>query len=426
MSRPVSARRRRFPVRYEKNGRIGRIKFWKSSGIFGTYFRYAGQPHRNSFKTYEAAESFLDREFSRLDTNRADSLSLHPINHDVKTYHELEQLLRDEGGGANLREAVEFFIVHHRHKRFAPKTVSECIDLFLGAERTRNLSTAQLQILEKHLGRFVRTFGPRKIHELTAQEIWDWLGAQKGDDGARWSGKTRRNVRGSLVTMSLHAQQILRAIPDMGKTEFQRVKNPKADAKGAVEIYKPADFATLLNAAVEQDILLIPGLVVGGFEGLRPDEYHAETADRPPLSWEAMNWHDHLVHVLGQKVRSKSTRDVPFHRAAQAWLRPFRGLTGEIWPYKKAWDDKTATLFKKAGVAKVYDGLRRSYASYRIRHLKGDLKAVAEEMGNSPTELINSYRRNVLDKDADKWFAIKPPRGYAAMVKAALRPRQLA
>jgi integrase len=426
VAKPRSTQNPRFPFQFEKNGRTGRIKFWKSSGTFGTHFRFGGRAFRNSFKTFAAASSFLDREFSTLDTNRADSLSLHPINHDVKTYHELEQLLRDEGGAANLREAVEFFLVHHKHRRFIPLTVARCIELFLEVERARNLSSAQVGILEKHLNRFAKSFGSGKIHEVTAQEIWQWLATQRRKDGKLWSAKTRRNVRGSLVTMSLHAQSILRAIPDMGKTEFQRVKNPKKDRKAEVEIYTPPEFTKLLNAALASDIYLLPGLVVGGFEGLRPHEFHAEAADRPPLKWEALNWADMLVHVIGQKVRSKQTRDVPFHRAAQAWLKPFRGLKGEIWPHKKAWDDKVLSLCKEAGVVKIYDGFRRSYASYRIRHLKGDLSTLAEEMGNSPTEIINSYKRNVSDKQADEWFAIMPPPGYAAKIRVALKLRKLA
>ena len=419
-----SSRKPHFPFKYEKNGRTGRVKFWKSTKTFGTYFRFAGKPFRNSFKTFEAACSFLDGEFSTLDANRADSLSLHPINHDVKTYHELEQLLRKEGGGANLREAVEFFIVHHKHRRFSPQTVSRCTELFLGTEGRRNLSSAHVEILEKHLTRFGKTFGSRVIHELTAEEIGNWLDTQRGDDGQLWSAKTRRNVRGSLVTMSLHAQSILRAIPDLGKTEFQKVKNPRKDQKPEVEVYSPSEFEQLLEGALARDILLIPGLVAGGFEGLRPDEFHAENADRPPLKWEAFNWGDNIVDVRGQKVRSKASRDVPFHVAAQAWLKPFRGLKGEIWPHKKAWDDKVLALCKEAGVAKIYDGFRRSYASYRIRQLGGDLNALAFEMGNSPTEIINSYKRNVTDKEAKAWFAIMPPPGYAARIRSALESRK--
>jgi hypothetical protein len=62
------------------------------------------------------------------------------------------------------------------------------------------------------------------------------------------------------------------------------------------------------------------------------------------------------------------------------------------------------------------NGFRHSYASYRIRHLKGNLPELAQEMGNSPKEIINSYKRNVTDADADKWFNIMPPKDYAELI----------
>lgn len=53
-------------------------------------------------------------------------------------------------------------------------------------------------------------------------------------------------------------------------------------------------------------------------------------------------------------------------------------------------------LRTKANAQSVYDGCRHSYASYRIRQLKGNLA----EMGNSPAEIVDSYKRNVIDADA--------------------------
>ena len=62
------------------------------------------------------------------------------------------------------------------------------------------------------------------------------------------------------------------------------------------------------------------------------------------------------------------------------------------------------------------NGLRHSYASYRIRHLKGNLPELAQKMGNSPREIINSYKRNVTDAEADEWFNIMPPKDYAELI----------
>jgi hypothetical protein len=172
----------------------------------------------------------------------------------------------------------------------------------------------------------------------------------------------------------------------------------------------------LLLTALKSDIDLIPALVAGGFQGLRPAEFHAEGAKRPPLKWEAFIWNDGILHIIGQKVRSKANRDIPLHPVSRAWLKPFNGRQGEIWKYKESHSKKMIALRAKAGVKSIYDGLRHSYASYRIRQLKGNLPELAQEMGNSPKEIINSYKRNVTDAEADAWFNVMPPENYAEII----------
>ena len=81
-------------------------------------------------------------------------------------------------------------------------------------------------------------------------------------------------------------------------------------------------------------------------------------------------------------------------------------------------------LREKAKVKSVYDGCRHSYASYRIRQLKGNLAELAAEMGNSPAEIVDSYKRNVTDAEAEAWFKQMPPEDYAERIKAHLSTEQ--
>lgn len=415
-----------FPFIFEKNGRTGRIKKW-GEGKFGTHFRFAGEQMRNSFTSFEKAVQYLEREFNVLDTDRANSLSLNPLNADVRGYAELEQLLRNEGDGATLREAVTYYLAHHRGKKFAPQTAAASAEKFVASQTANGISPIQITTLEKHFRRFNRDFGTQKIDRITALEISDWLAKQKDEKSGRpWSAKTRTSNLGSLVSLSIFARDTLRAIPDVGKTEFQKVKRPKADERGAVEIYTPDEMRTLLVAAFENDLDLLPVLVIGAFQGLRPAEIHGEGAKRPPLTWEAFIWDDELLHVTGQKVRSKANRDIPLRNVTRTWLEPFHNLKGAIWTHVQAHSKKLISLRAEAKVRSIYDGFRHSYASYRIRQLKGHLPELAQEMGNSPREIINSYKRNVTDAEAEAWFAIKPPPNYAEKVRAALQLREAA
>lgn len=422
--KPRTALQFRFPYKFEKNGRTGKI-YRLGNGTFKTAFVFAGTPRQNTFKTPQSALEYLETEFAKLDTERENSLALHPLNGNAKLYAELEQLLRNEGSGASLREAVAFYIAHHKTKHFKAKPVSECAASFVASQRTNGVTDIQIKTLEKHFRRFEKEFKSRNIHDIATQEISDWLGSRADEKtGELWSVKTRKGVRGSLVSLSLYARDILKAIPDTGKTEFQKVRPPKDEQREAVEIYTPAEFSTLLLTALEHDIDMIPALVLGGFCGLRPFEIHAEGLDRPPLCWEALNWNDRLLHVQGQKVRSKATRDIPLNAVAQAWLKPFADLTGPIWKHQSAHSKKMIALRTKANVKSVYDGCRHSYASYRIRLLKGNLAALAAEMGNSPAEIVDSYKRNVTDTEAKVWFAQMPPKSYIELVQAYLLTAQ--
>ena len=413
-----------FPYMLTHQGRTGTIYDLKS-GKFKTYFVFAGEPKQNTFASFEAAYKYLIEEFGKLDTDRANAVSLTPLNNSVRTYAELEHLLRQEGAGATIQEAVAFYLAHNKTKRFAPKTVEECAKLFIQSQRTKNTSPSQIKTLEKHFRRFKREFGNRKIHEITKLEIENWLGACKDEKtGKLWSDKTYLSNRGSLVSLSRYAQEDLDAIPKLFKTEFQRVSRRMLDGKEAVEIYTPTEMEKLLLAAFEYDLDLLPVLVIGGFQGLRPAEIHGEGVKRPRLKWEAFIWADRKLHVTGQKVRSIPHRDFDIHDVTSAWLEPFRNLEGVIWKHKQAHSKKLIALREKAGVKSIYDGFRHSYASYRIRQLKNNLPELALEMGNSPREIVNSYKRNVTDAQAEEWFSIMPPPDYAEKVSAALRLRQ--
>ena len=409
----------RFPYSFEKNGRTGRIKKW-GDGKFGTYFLFGTMKVRNSFRSFEAAWEYLDREFSKLDTDRANSIALNPINHDVKTYSELEQILRERGGGATLREAVQFYLNHYEHEKFTPRKVSECAEAFLAEEQGRNHSALHNKTLTRHLGHFSRHFSHRQIHEVTAKEISDWLKDFRQEDGTPWAAKTRISVRGTLVSLFIYARDMLKAIRNQERTEAQLVKNPQRDTKEEVGIYTPDQMQMLLLTALETDVTLIPALVFGGFQGLRPDEFHGENVNerRSPLKWESVHWADKRLDVLG-KVRSKARRHVPLHPVTELWLNPLKGAMGKIWKLEGSYTYKMRNLLRAAGVMSVHDGLRHNYASYRCRHVRNDLPKLAEEMGNSPSEIIKSYKANVTDVEADAWFGLRPPAYYAKLVRGA-------
>ncbi len=82
-----------------------------------------------------------------------------------------------------------------------------------------------------------------------------------------------------------------------------------------------------------------------------------------------------------------------------------------------------AKVKKAASVRSVPDGLRHSYASYRLPLLGGHLDALAGEMGNSVREIVGHYRKVTSRTTAEEWFKIFPPDGFPEKVKAWMASR---
>jgi hypothetical protein len=416
----MSPKKKFFPHEFSKNGRTGKI-YKLGNGTFKTHFIFAHNTHQNTFSTFEKAKEHLNAEFDKLDTNPADTQSQFPLSRDRRFYWELEQKLKHEADGASLHLAVDFFVTFHKKKSFKPLSVSDCVDKLLASALANGTTNLQIRTLKRHYRHFKDTFGSRKIHSIEAQEIADWLENSKSKkEGSKWSAKTKKNTRGSLVSLGSFATKVLKALPQTGEpTEFEKVPTPKVRFTTEVDIFTPEEMQKLLYSAVEHDIEFLPILILCGWIGLRPSEAHGEDVDRPKLSWESIDWEKKELHVLNQKVRSKRPRTVPIQNVVFQWLLPFKGQQGPIWRWKTAHDGRFTVLRTHAGVRPIQDGLRHSYCSYRVKQL-GDLVPVSVEMGNSPEEITRSYKRGVTDDQAKAWFTIKPPTGYSRTIKSKL------
>ena len=340
----------------KSSGRTGKI-YLVGKGIYKTHFRHRGEAKQNTFSSFENAKVFLDSEFKKIDIQPEESSTLFPLNRERKYYSELEKHLKEESGGATLGQAVEFFLAVSGQQKFKPMNVADCISNFVTTlekragiyDASKDKDTAlsvdaldsltgkvdkagkgkkgytphQIRTVKRHLGHFEKSFGRRKIHTLHAAEIEEWLNTQvdpRTDE--LWSASTRKNTRGSLVSLARHAQLFLKAIPFKGgePNEFVKVPSPKVVYHENVDIYSPKEFKTLLYTAVEHDMEFLPLLVLGGLLGLRPYEAHGEELERDKLKWEALNLASKELNIRQQKVRTKRQRDVPIGIAAQSWL----------------------------------------------------------------------------------------------------------
>jgi integrase len=174
--------------------------------------------------------------------------------------------------------------------------------------------------------------------------------------------------------------------------------NHKAEVSDAA-IYSPERLQKLVpllwNSREEpaiQSVLFYVAL--GAFAGLRPAEAVA-------LEWKYIDWIRQEIH-LGPPI-VKTARTIPIKENLLAILLPFKGRNGPVIIHKKV-----ANLFRnecaQAGVKHIPNGLRRSYAVYRLGEAPDE--TVQSEMGSEAAALPE--QRKISADEVVKYWAVRP------------------
>jgi len=288
----------------------------------------------------------------------------------------------------SLNDVIDFYL-RHNPTDLPQKTVKEVADELLEAKRRDRSSAAYLKDLKTRLPHIAAAF-PGPIGQVTQGQISDWLRSLPG------SMRSRINYRRLIVTLWRFARQRGYLLRDRA-TEADMVPTVKDDA-AEIEIFRPADFAKLISKASSE---LVPFLAIGAFTGLR----HAEILR---LEWEDVRFAQGFVEVKAKKAKTAQRRLVPIQPNLAAWLAPYCGRTGKVCSWIRI--GRTASvLAKDSGISWPKNGLRHSYASYRLAQCQ-DAPKVALEMGNSPAMIFRHYRELVTPQDAAMWWNISPKR----------------
>jgi integrase len=190
--------------------------------------------------------------------------------------------------------------------------------------------------------------------------------------------------------------------------------NPVEHTTKPTLIDKPPDIFTvdelraLLEAAnrVEPDV--IPMLTIGAFAGLRDTEIKR-------LDWKEVRLERGHIEVEAANAKSARRRIIPIQSNLAAWLLPYSGMTAPVVP-----DGYRGKLERVRKAARLTDwpnnGLRHSFASYRLAAI-GDAPRVAHELGHtSPQMLYSTYRELVLPEEAERYWKIEPATDVANVV----------
>ena len=343
-------------------------------------FQSGGRLRKKYFKRREDAEVFADTW-----TQEADTAGTRNVVRPEERSAILE--LRDElqEVGLTLREAI-LGAIERRRKLSRSAEVTTLVDEYISTKTTARRSKRYLDDLKYRLGRFAQDFGQLPVAAIESHEISDWLS----------------DLKLGPVTMNNH-RRLLTGMFNYGIERRYTDENPAAATEKAkeidqvVEILTPEQTAKLLEVA---DPRILPAIAIGAFAGLRPAEIER-------LNWSGVDLGKGYVLVTPDISKTARRRLIPIQPNLAAWLEPFVGRKGPVWP-------KNGRKFLEqarhdAGIEHwPHDGLRHSFASYHLGKFKNAAE-LALELGHESTKLIfKHYREVVTEAEANRYWAIIP------------------
>ena len=266
--------------------------------------------------------------------------------------------------------------------------------------------------LRYRLGAFAKTYGTRKLSEITLPELQAW------SNDPTLSAVSRRHMLTKLSQLYHYAEK-------HGWCE----KNIAAYvARPSIAEREPgfltvAQAARLLECATDTDML--PYVVLGLFTGIRTNELER-------LTWDKVKLSEGVIIIDGAVAKTKSRRVIDLNDTAKDWVTTCAKFTGSIVDpvnFRKRKDallraarfgtlGKETKKEKAAGITLECwpeNALRHTAATYTYA-LSQDAVRVSAMLGNSPDVLHRHYRGLVTKADAERFFALRPAADAAGKI----------
>lgn len=392
-------------------GRAGRVQFPVTvyadrDGRFTISYSLKGRRIRTRRKLLAAARAKADEWAKSLAEGKAHAAEL--TNADRAMIERIVAILAPIGVAPELACAqfVEAFQIskgrvveaarfHAEHGALEVPEISaaDAIAKFIEAKRGE-ITGDYFTHLCGHLKKFGRFF-EAPMSALKSSHILDWIDTVKG--GVR----TRKNHRASLFALCQFCK--LRGWLPKAWDEFAGLPMLKPAPKD-IKILSPDEMRALLHAAVEECAELVPFIALAGFAGLR----HAEILR---LDWKDINFGRKDIYLNPTITKTRTARYAPISPNLAAWLRPYARAAGRVAPDFDISEHLTR-LKRLAGIpagrGDTRNILRPSFISYRKAKKGIGIEKAADEAGNSPGVIKKHYLFVVPQRDADRWFSIRP------------------
>ena len=348
---------------------------------------------RKFFKTRSDADAEARRQKTLLEIHSREAVGL--SQRELSDFITGRKKLAEYGD--TISEAVKFRVDYFERIRRSGVTVAQLAEEVLAAKQRDGRAPMYLADLRKRLARFRADFGNRPIASITIEELDNWL------RDLPLSPKSRANFRANIGVLFSYAsnRRIIDFNPIVHTAKPKLPDNPP-------EIFTVDELSALLEKANGLVPDVVPMIAIGAFAGLREAEIQR-------LDWNEVDLARGHIEVTAAKAKSARRRIVSIQPNLAAWLRPYSGMTGPVVPVGAR--RKLARVRKAAKLTRwPNNGLRHSFASYRLAAIH-DAPRVSVELGHtSPQMLYSTYRELVLPTEAERYWTILPTEETANVV----------
>jgi integrase len=400
----------------------------KAYPFFRLVYRVNGKRHMQSFSTYSEARKTAEKTARDLSKgNQILALTAKEVTAALTIREALESHHRETGrkvsalqavtgyldavkllpADRNLGEAVRGYLGTVAVVKRKP--VAEAVAEFCEGRTAQTvaspgkrpaLNPVYVQDTKRQLNEFAGTFPGTTVVDLTKTDIDAFIGTH-----GTLSPKSRNHLR-ATVRMFLGWCVRRDYLPANSRLLEADGLRKEALDDAAIDFYRPKELRALLEKSRDSMRAVI---ALQALAGLRLQE-----ALR--LTWQEVFGIPRHIEVTSSKSKTRQRRLVEICPALAAWLRPYRGLEGEV--SGQTLDAHTWSfiqLRKDLGIPSRKNGLRHGFVSFHYA-LHGNENLTAAQVGSSPQMLHAHYKGLATKKEAKKWFAVKPSKSEQNMI----------
>ena len=307
---------------------------------------------------------------------------------------ECEAAVARLAGHYTITEAVQYLLQHHRDPSVVVP-LADAVARFADAKRGNERDNSLAQYLNT-LNRFERYANNPAVHEITAQQIEDFICTYRAKDGVNPAApKTWNEIRGHLATFLNWC---------IKKPQRYITANPASDGKsyridrGEIHILGVDTCERLMRyVEVSNEGELVPYFAIALFAGVRPS-YEGELSKLAKKE-NAISLDKDAILITPDVSKIRDARQVAIQPNLKAWLTRHKG---PIFP--PGWRRNIKSIRQHFGLNKpeARDMLRHTFISNHVMAF-GSFAATAIESGNSETVIRKHYFNRVSKADAQRF-----------------------